>query len=326
MTCHVDQVNYSNPSKRRLLIGTFSIIYCVQGRIKVSLLGGAPDEIKTYRLSGHESLYLERLDSESDTREITCELLEENYPPSLPLNEADDNTSSLSHVNDDEHGSTSEESGVSFIVIDIFELPVKDLFRSNSSMNTSQSAIINNASSEEKSPMPKLQKSLSYQPMLPPALDKNCLVYDESPSWIHPPPISAASAAAVIAAATAANPILVGSCISTNGKGSNTLGLGIPELEAEHNLGSKREISSGIFSSSLSISNYGGALEYEPPYRVLHENVNESAVPPPEDEDTLMIENYPMGQISTVWISMMKHGLSEYIKIPVIIARGIESG
>jgi hypothetical protein len=33
-----------------------------------------------------------------------------------------------------------------------------------------------------------------------------------------------------------------------------------------------------------------------------------------------------MGTISTAWINMVKEGLSEWIKIPVIIARGTEPG
>ena len=77
--------------------------------------------------------------------------------------------------------------------------------------------------------------------------------------------------------------------------------------------------------SSNSFMNWESAIEYHPPPHFTN-HVNESAVPPPEIRDTLVIDEYPMGQISTVWINMMKQGLSEFIRIPVIVARGIGPG
>ncbi|KAI8896172.1 hypothetical protein BC833DRAFT_598658 [Globomyces pollinis-pini] len=67
------------------------------------------------------------------------------------------------------------------------------------------------------------------------------------------------------------------------------------------------------------------AHKYKPPvfsarYR------NESDVPPPVIRDHLVIEEFPAGQISTAWINMVKQGLSEWIKVPVIIARGVQPG
>jgi environmental stress-induced protein Ves len=53
---------------------------------------------------------------------------------------------------------------------------------------------------------------------------------------------------------------------------------------------------------------------------------NESAVPPAVCRDSLNIEEFPKGIISTVWINMVKQGLSEWVRIPVIVARGIEDG
>ncbi len=53
---------------------------------------------------------------------------------------------------------------------------------------------------------------------------------------------------------------------------------------------------------------------------------NESEVPPPIVHDRLVIEDFPVGTISTAWINMVKQGLSEWIRIPVIVARGVEPG
>lgn len=54
--------------------------------------------------------------------------------------------------------------------------------------------------------------------------------------------------------------------------------------------------------------------------------LNESQVPPAVIRDRLVIEEFPAGTISTAWINMMKQGLSEWIRVPVIVARGMEPG
>jgi hypothetical protein len=53
---------------------------------------------------------------------------------------------------------------------------------------------------------------------------------------------------------------------------------------------------------------------------------NEHDVPPPTIFDTLDISELPMGTISTCWINMVKDGLSEWMRIPVIVAKGVAPG
>ncbi|KAI8904441.1 hypothetical protein EDD86DRAFT_213477 [Gorgonomyces haynaldii] len=67
------------------------------------------------------------------------------------------------------------------------------------------------------------------------------------------------------------------------------------------------------------------AHQYKPPVFAARYK-NESEVPPPVVRDSLVIEDYPMGTISTAWINMVKQGLSEWMRVPVIIARGVEPG
>lgn len=67
------------------------------------------------------------------------------------------------------------------------------------------------------------------------------------------------------------------------------------------------------------------AKRYIPP-AFTERSLNESDVPPPIIKDTLDIEDFPTSQISTAWINMVKQGLSEWIRIPVIVARGKEPG
>ncbi|KAJ3203514.1 hypothetical protein HDU67_010146 [Dinochytrium kinnereticum] len=64
------------------------------------------------------------------------------------------------------------------------------------------------------------------------------------------------------------------------------------------------------------------AKHYRPPvFSARYQN--ESEVPPPVVRDSLVIEEFPAGKISTAWINMVKQGLSEWLRIPVIVARGV---
>ncbi|KAJ3383263.1 hypothetical protein HDU84_003742 [Entophlyctis sp. JEL0112] len=67
------------------------------------------------------------------------------------------------------------------------------------------------------------------------------------------------------------------------------------------------------------------ARHYRPPtFSARHQN--ESDVPPAVVADELVIDDFPVGKISTVWINMVKEGLSEWIRVPVIVARGVNPG
>jgi hypothetical protein len=64
---------------------------------------------------------------------------------------------------------------------------------------------------------------------------------------------------------------------------------------------------------------------YKPPvFSSRYQDV--AQVSQPVVKDTLVIDEFEKGKISTVWINMMKQGLSEWIRIPVIIARGYVDG
>ncbi|TPX35144.1 hypothetical protein SmJEL517_g02366 [Synchytrium microbalum] len=76
---------------------------------------------------------------------------------------------------------------------------------------------------------------------------------------------------------------------------------------------------------NLAVKYWDSARHYRPP-SMSARYVNESDVPPPVIRDTLDIEEFPVGKISTVWINMMKQGLSEWLRVPVIVARGTEDG
>ncbi|KAI8803150.1 hypothetical protein BJ742DRAFT_761789 [Cladochytrium replicatum] len=75
----------------------------------------------------------------------------------------------------------------------------------------------------------------------------------------------------------------------------------------------------------LQVKFWESAKHYRPPvFSARYQN--ESDVPPPMVRDDLLIDEFPKGKISTLWINMVKQGLSEWLRIPVIVARGTEDG
>lgn len=63
---------------------------------------------------------------------------------------------------------------------------------------------------------------------------------------------------------------------------------------------------------------------YEPPtFSFLNQDTD---VPPPVVRDRLVVEDFPKHSISTAWIKMVKQGLSEWLRLPVIVCRGTEDG
>ncbi|KAJ3098396.1 hypothetical protein HDU97_004024 [Phlyctochytrium planicorne] len=78
-------------------------------------------------------------------------------------------------------------------------------------------------------------------------------------------------------------------------------------------------------NSNLGVKYWDSAKHYRPPiFSARYQN--ESEVPPPVVRDNLVIEEFEVGKISTAWINMLKQGLSEWLRIPVIIARGVKEG
>ncbi|KAI8086494.1 uncharacterized protein BX664DRAFT_335943 [Halteromyces radiatus] len=66
------------------------------------------------------------------------------------------------------------------------------------------------------------------------------------------------------------------------------------------------------------------AQMYVPPTAALMNK--DTDVPPPVVRDRLVIEDYAEHTVSTAWIKMIEQGLSEWIRLPVIICRGSDDG
>ncbi|KNC97694.1 succinylglutamate desuccinylase/aspartoacylase [Spizellomyces punctatus DAOM BR117] len=78
-------------------------------------------------------------------------------------------------------------------------------------------------------------------------------------------------------------------------------------------------------NANIPLKHWDSARHYRPPVFSARFK-NESDVPPAIVRDRLAIEEFPVGAISTAWINIAKQGLSEWLRIPVIVARGKEDG
>ncbi|KAJ3046720.1 hypothetical protein HK097_000601 [Rhizophlyctis rosea] len=78
-------------------------------------------------------------------------------------------------------------------------------------------------------------------------------------------------------------------------------------------------------TSGLQPKQWESARHYRPP-QFSNRWQLETDVPPPAVKDNLVIDEFPRGKISTCWLNMMKNGLSEWVRLPVIVARGVEDG
>ncbi|ORE19042.1 hypothetical protein BCV71DRAFT_178436 [Rhizopus microsporus] len=75
---------------------------------------------------------------------------------------------------------------------------------------------------------------------------------------------------------------------------------------------------------SLAGISFDPSIVYEPPpFALSHQDTE---VPPPVIRDKLEVDEFPFSTISTAWIKIMTQGLSEWVKLPVIVCRGKEDG
>jgi predicted deacylase/environmental stress-induced protein Ves len=76
---------------------------------------------------------------------------------------------------------------------------------------------------------------------------------------------------------------------------------------------------------SILFEHCGQAQVYQPP-SLRSRFLNESEVPPAVVKDELRIDDFPKGEVRTAWITLARNGLGEGIRVPVMVARGLEDG
>lgn len=76
--------------------------------------------------------------------------------------------------------------------------------------------------------------------------------------------------------------------------------------------------------SLINMESFDPNAIYEPPaFALIHKDTD---MPPPVTRDKLEVDEFPLNTISTAWIKMMTQGLSEWLKLPIIVCRGTEDG
>ncbi|CEP19722.1 hypothetical protein [Parasitella parasitica] len=76
--------------------------------------------------------------------------------------------------------------------------------------------------------------------------------------------------------------------------------------------------------SLINMESFDPNAIYEPPaFALIHKDTD---MPPPVTRDKLEVDEFPLNTISTAWIKIMTQGLSEWLKLPIIVCRGTEDG
>ncbi|KAL6064876.1 Succinylglutamate desuccinylase/aspartoacylase [Balamuthia mandrillaris] len=78
-------------------------------------------------------------------------------------------------------------------------------------------------------------------------------------------------------------------------------------------------------ANSVVFEQAGPAQRYVPP-SLRSRFRAESEAPPAETKDSLDIRDFPKGEVRSAWINMFRSGLSDWVRVPVLVARGREEG
>lgn len=160
------------------------------------------------------------------------------------------------------------------------------------------------------------------------------VVYDDQPYWNLPQNVAQRMAAQEANASASAIPVSsddIGGELAATLKANHLLDSSVPTVSSST---SATAATSGANTATTtrerrnSLAMLRGKMEasqiYEPPtFACLNQDTD---VPPPVVRDRLVVEDFPKHSISTAWIKMVKQGLSEWLRLPVIVCRGTEDG
>ncbi|OZJ04772.1 hypothetical protein BZG36_01865 [Bifiguratus adelaidae] len=277
-TSHVEHADDTN---RKLLLGTFTIIYVVRGRVRVAL-----DE-------NHSAHAMIRVVAAGET--LLIEREEDASPTSLTMYAMDPSGKRQQDLVD------GETPHFTATVVMIKIIP-------------GQAGTSNKAKSPLEQDRHVFGTSPLYNditPFRPPRRKGSLVVYDDQPIWN----IEREVAKNLVIDDPSSTESHVGPKSQVAHKDADGMAPWgadvVPYAQEDKNKESKHS--------------WGSASVYEPPPESDRYD-NESNVPPPVTRDRLVIDDFPVGCISTAWIKMMKNGLSEWLRLPVIIARGTEDG
>ncbi|CEP07693.1 hypothetical protein [Parasitella parasitica] len=278
--------NESGETGRKLILGAFALVYVLDGHVRIGLDENSPQRQSRF-LSAGQALYVERDADASPTSMI------------IQASDANDNVGSRDQdatvitIQITEAKPKGAASTIGTTVSDYFALQTNNHSALNTPAATASSAAGMATSAEGNAPSRRRE----------PRRKGSLVVYDDQPSRN----------------------------ISQNGapaKSSSTDNIGSEEASTAKQQQQQQPLSAQQQQQRRnSVSMLRGKIDatqiYEPPNFFLTQDTD---VPPPVVRDRLVVEDFPKHAISTAWIKMVKQGLSEWLRLPVIVCRGTEEG
>ncbi|KAL9546455.1 hypothetical protein MBANPS3_006656 [Mucor bainieri] len=316
--------NESGETGRKLILGAFALVYVVDGHVRIGLDENSPQGHSNV-LSAGQTLYVERDEDASPTSMII-----QASDASGSFGRRDQEEATVITIQITEVKPKGAPSTIGTTISDYFALqtnnysalntpaalPVSPGFTTNTT-NTAYHASAGGLVSASTTPAgpPAAGAADDDVPSRrrEPRRKGSLVVYDDQPYWNLPQNMAERMAAQEALASASAIP---SSSDDVGGELAATL-LKQEKAPTHNNMETRRS------SVSMLRGKPDTTQIYEPPNFSLNQDTD---VPPPVVRDRLVVEDYPKHTISTAWIKMVKQGLSEWLRMPVIVCRGTEDG
>jgi hypothetical protein len=307
---------------RKMILGSFALVYVVDGHVRIGIDENHVQGHARVLSKGH-TLYIER-DEEASPTNLMIQASDEKG--SVGNHELGKCIQSLSimivHIIETlafldatvavimitEHKRQGAPSTASDYItstsktsVPPLAIPVSTLSQASPPLSTSAQSPPADGNAPSQRRVPRRKGSL--------------VVYDDQPLWNLPPDLAQKLASKEAVASSNAFPI-------THELGGELASLrsGIQALTVDS---AKKDFRKDSIGGTTPARKWESAQAYEPP---TFETQQDTEVPPPVVRDRLVIEDFPVGTISTAWIKMVRQGLSEWLRLPVIVCRGTEEG
>ncbi|KAL7317317.1 hypothetical protein PS15m_003694 [Mucor circinelloides] len=308
--------NESGETGRKLILGAFALVYVVEGHVRIGLDENSSQGYSNV-LSAGQTLYVERDEDASPTSMVI-----QASDASGSFGRRDQEDATVITIQITEVKPKGAPSTIGTTISDYFALQTNNYSALNtpaipmSPGSTHQASAGGLASAATPScgttgPPTTTADDDAPSRRREPRRKGSLVVYDDQPHWNLPQNVAQRMAAQEASASASAIP---SSSDDVGGELASTLKHQQQQQEAPR----ERRSSLSMLRGKLDATQI-----YEPPNFSLDQDTD---VPPPVVRDRLVVEDYPKHTISTAWIKMVKQGLSEWLRMPVIVCRGTENG
>ncbi|KAF1803104.1 hypothetical protein V8B55DRAFT_1502475 [Mucor lusitanicus] len=309
--------NESGETGRKLILGAFALVYVVDGHVRIGLDENSPQGHSNV-LSAGQTLYVERDEDASPTSMII-----QASDASGSFGRRDQEDATVITIQITEVKPKGAPSTIGTTISDYFALQTNNYSALNTpALPVSPGSTTYHASAGGLVSAATPNSGGTTGPAAPAPADDDVpsrrreprrkgslVVYDDQPYWNLPQNMAQRMAAQEASASASAIP---SSSDDVGGELASTL------KQQQQEQPKERRSSVSMLRGKLDATQI-----YEPPTFSLNHDTD---VPPPVVRDRLVVEDYPKHTISTAWIKMVKQGLSEWLRMPVIVCRGTEDG